>query len=60
VDLDHTIIKAPRAGVLSQLPHVGDRVEAGRAAFSIVADGGQYVEANFKETDLEWVRPVSR
>ncbi len=57
VDLEHAAVRAPRAGIASHLPFVGDRVEAGRAAFSIVADGGLYVEANFKETDLEWVRP---
>jgi membrane fusion protein (multidrug efflux system) len=57
VDLDHSIVKAPRAGIVSHLPQVGDRVEAGRAAFAIVTEGGVYVEANFKETDLEWVRP---
>jgi membrane fusion protein (multidrug efflux system) len=56
VDLGHTIINAPRGGTVSHLPQVGDRVEAGRAAFAIVTDGGVYVEANFKETDLEWVR----
>jgi membrane fusion protein (multidrug efflux system) len=57
VDLEHTVLVAPRAGIVSHLPQVGDRVEAGRAAFAIVLDGGLYVEANFKETDLEWVRP---
>jgi len=56
VDLDHAIVRAPRAGIVSHLPQVGDRVEAGRAAFAIVTQGGVYVEANFKETDLEWVR----
>ena len=57
VDLEHTIVRAPRAGIVSHLPQAGDRVEAGRPAFAIVTDGGVYVEANFKETDLEWVRP---
>ena len=57
VDLEHTIVRAPRAGIVSHVPQTGDRVEAGRAAFAIVTDGGVYVEANFKETDLEWVRP---
>lgn len=56
VDLEHTIVRAPRAGIVSHLPHAGDRVEAGRPAFAIVTEGGVYVEANFKETDLEWVR----
>ncbi len=56
VDLEHTIVRAPRAGIASHLPQVGDHVEAGRAAFAIVTEGGLYVEANLKETDLEWVR----
>lgn len=57
VDLEYTVVTAPRAGVVSHLPQVGDRVEEGRPAFAIVADGGVWLEANFKETDLEWVRP---
>jgi membrane fusion protein, multidrug efflux system len=57
VDLAHTRIAAPQAGVASHLPKVGSRVEAGRAAFAIVSDKSVWVEANFKETDLEWVRP---
>lgn len=57
VDLEHTVVRAPRAGIVSHLPQVGDREEAGRAAFAIVTEAGLYVEANFKETDLEWVRP---
>jgi membrane fusion protein (multidrug efflux system) len=57
VDLDRTLIKAPQSGVVSHLPKVGARVEVGRAACAIVADGSIWVEANFKETDLEWVRP---
>ncbi len=57
VDLAHTRIAAPQAGVASHLPKVGSRVEVGRAAFAVVSDRSVWVEANFKETDLEWVRP---
>ena len=57
VDLGHTRIAAPQAGVASHLPKVGSRVDAGRPAFAIVSDKSVWVEANFKETDLEWVRP---
>jgi membrane fusion protein (multidrug efflux system) len=57
VDLAHTLVRAPQAGIVSHLPKVGNRADAGRPAFAIVADGKLWVEANFKETDLEWVRP---
>jgi membrane fusion protein, multidrug efflux system len=57
VDLAHTRIAVPQAGIASHLPKVGARVEVGRAAFAIVSDASVWVEANFKETDLEWVRP---
>jgi membrane fusion protein (multidrug efflux system) len=57
VDLGHTRIVAPQAGVVSHLPKVGARVDLGRPAFAIVTDHAVYVEANFKETDLEHVRP---
>jgi len=57
VDLGHTVITAPRAGIVSHLPKVGDHAEAGQAAFAIVADASLWVEANFNETDLEWIRP---
>ena len=57
IDLQHTLIKAPQSGIASHLPAVGSRVEVGRAACAIVSDRSLWVEANFKETDLEWVRP---
>jgi membrane fusion protein (multidrug efflux system) len=57
LDLERTRVVAPVAGVVSHLPRVGDHVDAGRAAFAIVADSGAWIEANFKETDLEFVRP---
>lgn len=56
LDLDRTRVVAPAAGVVSHLPQVGDHLDAGRPAFAIVADAGAWVEANFKETDLEFVR----
>jgi membrane fusion protein (multidrug efflux system) len=57
IDLARTEVKAPQAGVVSHLPKVGDHVDVGRPAFAIVTDRTVWVEANFKETDLEWVRP---
>jgi membrane fusion protein (multidrug efflux system) len=57
IDLERTVVHAPQAGIVSRLPQVGDHVDVGRPAFAIVADRTLWVEANFKETDLEWVRP---
>lgn len=57
LDLEHTVVSAPQAGIVSHLPKVGDRVMPGAGAFAIVADGSLWVEANFKETDLANVRP---
>lgn len=57
VDLEHSVVLAPQSGVVSHLPKVGDRVLTGVDAFAIVVDQTLWVEANFKETDLEFVRP---
>lgn len=57
VDLERAVIAAPRTGIVSHLPQVGDRLTAGQPAFAIVAGKSAWIEANFKETDLEWVRP---
>ncbi len=57
LDLEHTEVRAPFAGIASLTPNPGDFVERGRPAMSVIADSGMWVEANFKETDLTWVRP---
>ena len=57
LDASHGLIPAPQAGIASHLPKVGSRVEVGRPAFAVIGDHSAWVEANFKETDLEWVRP---
>lgn len=57
LDLQRAIVYAPQPGIVSHLPKVGSRVDVGRPAFAVVTDGSLWVEANFKETDLEWVRP---
>jgi membrane fusion protein (multidrug efflux system) len=51
-----SLIRAPQSGIASHLPKVGARVEVGSPACAIVSDHGFWIEANFKETDLEWVR----
>jgi membrane fusion protein (multidrug efflux system) len=54
--LDHTKIYAPQAGIVSHIPKVGAHLDIGRPALVIVSNQPAEIEANFKETDLEWVR----
>ncbi len=55
--LDHTLVAAPVAGVLSQvLVEVGEYIEAGDPAFALVATASPWIEVNLKEVDLTHVR----
>lgn len=57
-DLERTVISAPVGGVtvnVKMLP--GEQVKAATPLFAIVRDTKPWVEANFKETELTWVRP---
>ena len=56
LDLEHTAVAAPAAGILSNLTlRPGDYVRAGASVFSLVETDHLWVEANFKETDLTHV-----
>lgn len=60
LDLEHTHIYAPATGVLINFDlRKGTVVSAQRpfALFDIVEDGHWWVDANFKETELERIRP---
>jgi membrane fusion protein (multidrug efflux system) len=54
LDLDHTVVKAPSAGIVSQTDRlqVGQYIMPGTAVMSLVQTEKSWVEANFKETDL--------
>jgi len=58
LDLSRTTVRAPVAGTVSQTDRlqVGQMMVTGLPAVSIVADGRSWVEANFKETDLDRMR----
>jgi membrane fusion protein (multidrug efflux system) len=56
LDLAHTTVRAPFAGIVGNLPEPGRFLAAGQAALSLVADTGAWIEANFKETELTHVR----
>ncbi len=59
LDLSRTEIRAPIAGIVSQADklQLGNNVLQALPELSIVGDGGYWVEANFKETQLGKIRP---
>lgn len=61
VDLARTVVKAPTAGVISNMKlQAGEHVEKGAAVFSLIQSGPVWIEANFKETQLTHLRPGQR
>lgn len=56
LDLEHTVIRAPFAGIVSKMPQPGQFVTAGSPVTSIVKNEAVWIEANYKETDLAHVR----
>jgi membrane fusion protein (multidrug efflux system) len=63
-DLDHTMLRAPIAGMATQVTSIqlGRYVSAGTPVFSLIDDVKPWVDANPKETDITYLRvgqPVS-
>ncbi|WP_228275020.1 HlyD family secretion protein [Stakelama tenebrarum] len=58
LNLTRTEVRAPVNGVVSQADRlqVGQQMMTGLPAVTIVADGASWIEANFKETDLDHMR----
>lgn len=58
VDLSHTVVTAPSPGLITQTNRLqlGQYVQPGAAVMSLVKTGKTWVEANFKETDLTYMR----
>ena len=58
LDLDRTVIRAPMDGIVAQnTAQVGQRVQAGAALMTVAPIAQAYVNANFKESQLEGVHP---
>lgn len=58
LDIEHLEIRAPADGIAVNVAvHEGEYVIAGSSLVSLVDDGKLWLEANFKETDLTWIRP---
>ncbi len=58
LDLDRTVVRAPLGGLavnVKLLP--GEHVRAATPLFALISDATPWVEANFKETELTYVRP---
>jgi membrane fusion protein (multidrug efflux system) len=61
LQLTYTEIKAPSSGIVSKKNvQKGQLVQAGQSLFSIVNENSIYVTANFKETQLEDIKPGSK
>jgi membrane fusion protein (multidrug efflux system) len=57
LDLERTVIRAPIDGVVTNRQvQIGQRVAAGNPVMTVVPVGSVYVDANFKEGQLERVR----
>ncbi len=56
LDLERTAIKAPFDGVVINRPEPGDYAERGITTMALVADSNMWIEANFKETQLTYLR----
>jgi membrane fusion protein (multidrug efflux system) len=56
--LDHTVIKAPFAGIATNVPSIapGKYLQASTTAFYLVATDHLWVDSNPKETELTYVR----
>jgi len=64
LDLERTVVRAPTDGVISQTGRlqVGNITPSGVPALTLVSGGGAWIEANYKETDLDHMavgQPVS-
>ena len=61
LDLAHTIVRAPTSGVVSNMRlQVGEHLEEGDAAFSLIVDETPWVVANLKETELTHIEVGQR
>jgi membrane fusion protein (multidrug efflux system) len=57
LDVDRTRVLAPAAGVVSNMKlQIGEFVEARKPVFSLIQSGQVWIEANFKETQLTYMR----
>ncbi len=57
LDLSYVDIRAPISGIATNIAaHVGENIISGTNLMNIIQDDNLWIEANFKETDLTYVR----
>lgn len=59
LDLSYTVIHAPIEGTVTKVEQIeiGDHVNAAQSLFSLMSKTDIWIEANFKETQLTYMRP---
>ncbi|MGA2399223.1 MAG: HlyD family secretion protein [Steroidobacteraceae bacterium] len=59
LDLSYTVVKAPADGVVTKVEQlqVGDYIAASAPVFALVSTHDVWIEANFKEAQLDRMRP---
>ena len=59
LELSYTVIHAPDDGITAKVEQlqVGDYITAATPVFSLISSRDMWVEANFKEDDLTYMRP---
>jgi membrane fusion protein, multidrug efflux system len=62
LQLSYTVVHAPMDGIVAKVDQieVGDHVNAAAPLFALVSNHDLWVEANFKETDLTYMRAGQR
>jgi len=62
LQMSYTIVHAPMDGIVAKVDQiqVGDHVNAATPLFALMSRSDMWVEANFKETDLTFMRPGQR
>jgi membrane fusion protein (multidrug efflux system) len=59
LELSYTVIRSPDDGVVAKVEQlqVGDYITAATAVFSLISTRDVWIEANFKEDELTYMRP---
>jgi membrane fusion protein, multidrug efflux system len=57
IQLKRAHIHSPRDGIVSRVPFIGEYMAAGVPRMVVLSESNMWIQANFKETDLDYMRP---